>query len=150
MKQINIRNRQRRFPVHYPAIRQAATILMAELLPTESYDLTLLFVNETKMAELNERHLQHEGPTDIITFDYSTPTLLHGELVICPAVASAHAKKYRVSIGREYSRYLIHGVLHLRGHDDQKPAARRKMKTEENRLLRQLARRIPLDSLAHG
>ncbi len=150
MKQIKVRNRQRRFPVHSPAIRQAATILMAELLPVDSYDLMLLFVNETRMAELNQHHLHHDGLTDIITFDYSTPVLLHGELVICPAVASAHAKKYRVTRGREYARYLIHGVLHLRGHDDQKSAASRRMKTEENRLLRQLARRIPLDSLAHG
>ncbi len=150
MKQIKIRNRQRRFPVDSKAIRQAATVLMTELLPTDSYELAVLFVNETRMAELNQRHLHHEGPTDIITFDYSTPVLLHGELVICPAVASAHAKKYRVTRGREYARYLIHGVLHLRGHDDQKPAARRKMKTEENRLLQKLARRIPLDSLAHG
>ena len=150
MKQIKIRNRQRRFPVDSKAIRQAVTVLMTELLPTDSYELAVLFVNETRMAELNQRHLHHEGPTDIITFDYSTPVLLHGELVICPAVASAHAKKYRVTRGREYARYLIHGVLHLRGHDDQKPAARRKMKTEENRLLQKLARRIPLDSLAHG
>ena len=150
MKQIKIRNRQRRFPVDSKAIRQAATVLMTELLPTDSYELAVLFVNETRMAELNQRHLHHEGPTDIITFDYSTPVLLHGELVICPAVASVHAKKYRVTRGREYARYLIHGVLHLRGHDDQKPAARRKMKTEENRLLQKLARRIPLDSLAHG
>lgn len=150
MKQIKVRNRQRRFPVHSPAIRQAATILMTELLPTDSYELAILFVNETRMAELNQRHLHHDGPTDIITFDYSTPSLLHGELLICPAVASAHANKYRVSLGREFARYLIHGVLHLRGHDDQKPAARRKMKAEENRLLRRLARRIPLDSLAHG
>jgi probable rRNA maturation factor len=150
MKQINVRNRQRRFPVNSQAIRQTATILMAELLPVESYDLTILFVNESRMAELNQLHLHHDGTTDIITFDYSTPALLHGELVICPAVASAHATKFHVSLGREFTRYLIHGVLHLRGHDDQKPTARRKMKAEENRLLRQLARRFPLDSLADG
>ena len=73
MKQIKIRNRQRRFPVDSKAIRQAATVLMTELLPTDSYELAVLFVNETRMAELNQRHLHHEGPTDIITFDYSTP-----------------------------------------------------------------------------
>ena len=77
MKQIKIRNRQRRFPVDSKAIRQAATVLMTELLPTDSYELAVLFVNETSMAELNQRHLHHEGPTDIITFDYSTPVLLN-------------------------------------------------------------------------
>ena len=82
MKQIKVRNRQRRFPVQSKTIRQAAIILMTELLPTDSYELAILFVNETRMAELNQRHLHHDGPTDIITFDYSTPSLLHGELVI--------------------------------------------------------------------
>jgi probable rRNA maturation factor len=65
-------------------------------------------------------------------------------------VASKHAEKYRASLGRELARYIIHGVLHLQGHDDQKPAARRKMKREENRLLQKLARRFSMDALAHG
>jgi rRNA maturation RNase YbeY len=94
--------------------------------------------------------VQHEGPTDIITFDYCTGTLLHGELVICPAIASEHALKYRASLGRELARYVIHGVLHLQGFDDKTTATRHKMKHEENRLLQQLAGCFPLDSIAHG
>ncbi len=150
MKHISARNMQRRHPVASREVRKVAGLLMDELLEIEAYDLSILFVNETRMAQLNKAHLQHEGPTDIITFDYCTPALLHGELVICPAVASKHAQKYRASLGRELARYIIHGVLHLRGFDDQTPAARRKMKREENRLLQKLARRFPVDSLTHG
>ncbi|MGY8650654.1 MAG: rRNA maturation RNase YbeY [Verrucomicrobiia bacterium] len=150
MKHISARNMQRRHPVASREARKVVGLLMDELLEIEAYDLSILFVNETRMAQLNKTHLQHEGPTDIITFDYCTPALLHGELVICPAVASKHAQKYRASLGRELARYIIHGVLHLRGFDDQTPAARRKMKREENRLLQKLARRFPVDSLTHG
>lgn len=150
MKHISARNMQRRHPVASREARKVVGLLMDELLEIEAYDLSILFVNETRMAQLNKAHLQHEGPTDIITFDYCTPALLHGELVICPAVASKHAQKYRASLGRELARYIIHGVLHLRGFDDQTPAARRKMKREENRLLQKLARRFPVDSLTHG
>lgn len=150
MKKLSMRNLQRRYPLASSEARKAAGLLMDELLEIEAYDLSILFVNETRMAQLNESHLQHEGPTDIITFDYCTPTLLHGELVICPAVASKHAEKYRTSLGRELARYIIHGVLHLQGHDDQKPADRRKMKREENRLLQKLARHFSMDALAHG
>jgi len=150
MKHISARNVQRRHPVASREARKVVGLLMDELLEIEAYDLSILFVNETRMAQLNKTHLQHEGPTDIITFDYCTPALLHGELVICPAVASKHAQKYRASLGRELARYSIHGVLHLRGFDDQTPAARRKMKREENRLLQKLARRFPVDSLTHG
>ena len=150
MKQLSVRNQQRRFSVSSREVRKAMEVLLNELLEIKAFDLSVLFVNETRMAQLNQTHLQHEGPTDIITFDYCTRTLLHGELVICPAIASEHARKYRVSLGRELARYVIHGVLHLQGFDDNATAARLKMKREENKLLQKLARRFPLDSIAHG
>ena len=150
MKQLSVRNQQRRYPVASREVHKAAELLLIELLQIKAFDLSVLFVNETRMAQLNQTHLQHEGPTDIITFDYCTGTLLHGELVICPAIASEHARKYRASLGRELARYVIHGVLHLQGFDDKTISGRHKMKHEENRLLQQLARRFPLDSIAHG
>jgi ssRNA-specific RNase YbeY (16S rRNA maturation enzyme) len=42
----------------------------------------------------------------------------------------------------ELARYLVHGILHLRGYDDRRPAARREMKKEENRVLKALSRRL--------
>jgi probable rRNA maturation factor len=150
MKHLSVRNLQRRYPVDSREARKATGLLMDELLKIEAYDLSILFVNETRMAQLNTTHLHHEGATDIITFDYCTSARFHGELIICPAVAGKHAQKYRANLGRELARYIIHGVLHLRGFDDQTPAARRKMKREENRLLQKLARRFPVNSLAHG
>ena len=127
-----------------------ATILMDELLEMNAYDLTIVFVNETRMAKINLEHLHHEGATDIITFDYTTPPLLHGELIICPAVANEHAAQYQVTLGREIARNIIHGVLHLLGYDDKESTARKKMKREETRLLKKLSRRFSLDTLSHG
>jgi len=150
MKQLSVRNQQRRFSVSSREVRKAMEVLLNELLHIKAFDLSVLFVNETRIAQLNQTHLQHEGPTDILTFDYCTRTLLHGELVICPAIASEHARKYSASLGRELMRYVIHGVLHLQGFDDKTTAARHKMKHEENRLLQRLARRFPVESIAHG
>ena len=150
MKQIQIRSQQRLYSVISREVRKAAIILMDELLQTDAYDLNILFVNETRMAKINLEHLRHEGATDIITFDYTTPTLLHGDLIICPPVASENAARYRVSLGHEIVRNIIHGVLHLLGYADSKSIVRKKMKRAENRLLQKLARRFPLDRLAHG
>ena len=150
MKQIQVRSQQRLYPVISREVRKAAIILMDELLQTDAYDLNILFVNETRMAKINLEHLRHEGATDIITFDYTTPTLLHGDLIICPPVASENAARYRVSLGHEITRNIIHGVLHLLGYDDSGSIVRKKMKRAENRLLQKLARRFPLDRLAHG
>ena len=150
MKQIRVRNQQRRDSVVSKEIRKVATILMDELRETNAYDLTIVFVNETRMAKINLKHLHHEGATDIITFDYTTPILLHGELIICPAVASEHAAQYQVTLGHEIARNIVHGVLHLLGYDDGQTIARNKMKSEEERLLKILARRCALDTLSHG
>jgi probable rRNA maturation factor len=58
------------------------------------------------------------------------------------------ARKFRTSWQSEIVRYLVHGVLHLLGQDDSSNSERRKMKREENRLLRELSRRFSLAQLA--
>ncbi len=68
-----------------------------------------------------------------------TRPTLHGEIFICVDEAIAQARKYAPRWQSEIVRYVIHGILHLLGHDDSRPAARRRMKREENRLLRRLA-----------
>jgi|TARA_B100000959_G_scaffold282097_1_gene347747 rRNA maturation RNase YbeY len=150
MKRIQARSQQRRFPIVSRKVQKATVLLMDELLETTAYDLSIIFVNETRMAKINLEHLQHEGATDIITFDYTTPTMLHGELIICPAVSSEHATHYQVTLGHEIARNIIHGVLHLLGYNDTQTTARKIMKRKENRLLQDLARRFALDTLTHG
>jgi ssRNA-specific RNase YbeY (16S rRNA maturation enzyme) len=59
-------------------------------------------------------------------------------------VALSQAKEFKSSWQAEVVRYLVHGVLHLLGHDDLKPHLRRKMKREENRLVRKLTKKISL------
>ena len=73
---------------------------------------------------------------------------LQGELFVCLDDAVKQAKEFKTSWQSELTRYVIHGLLHLRGHDDLKPAARRVMKKEENRLLREISREFSLPRLA--
>jgi len=108
------------------------------------------------MARLNVVFLRHAGSTDVISFDYSElgtrdseqQTRLHGEIFICVDEAIRQARRFRTTWQSEIVRYLVHGVLHLIGCDDQRAADRRKMKREENRWLRSLAARFPLSRLA--
>jgi probable rRNA maturation factor len=104
------------------------------------------------MALVNETFLQHEGSTDVITFDHASPAngmpessrQIHGELFISVDDAVSQGKQFGATWQSEIVRYLVHGVLHLQGHDDLKPGLRRRMKREENRLLRTLDRRFSL------
>ncbi len=109
-----------------------------------------------EMARPNCSYLQDDGPTDVISFDYDEsgdapkPGPILGAIFICPVVAAEFAHKYKTSWPEEVARYLIHGILHLRGYDDSAPGLRRTMKREENRLMTAAAGRFPLSRLARG
>jgi probable rRNA maturation factor len=77
----------------------------------------------------------------------SNPDRIHGELFVCPEVARIQAKRYHATPQAEVVRYVVHGILHLLGYDDQQPADRRRMKRAEKRLLAELARRFALNEL---
>ena len=119
-----------------------------EELGIDATELGIVLVGPKEMAALNEKFLQHEGPTDVITFDYSEGTKdLGGEIFICIAEAQRQAKEFKTSWQAELVRYVVHGILHLAGHDDLQPAARKKMKLAEGRLVRKLSRRFALSKL---
>jgi probable rRNA maturation factor len=156
--QVTIFNRQNGQRVDTRLLRQIAKALLAELLQVEWADLGVCLVTAPEMTRLNETFLQHKGSTDVIAFDYSAPgrrtpdasRRLHGELFICLDEAVGQARRFRTSWQSEIARYLVHGVLHLLGHDDSRAGERRKMKREENRLLRELSRRFSLAQLARA
>ena len=151
-----IRNRQRAVPLNTKSLRVITTTLLNKLFDVTDFDLAIYIVRAPEMARLNEKYLQHTGSTDVITFDYGDSTsgtrrpllCLHGEIFVCIDDAVAQARAFRTSWQSELARYIIHGVLHLRDFDDTRPAARRKMKRHENRLLKEVARLFPLRKLA--
>jgi rRNA maturation RNase YbeY len=156
-RELLIKNRQRVVPLNTRLLRTLTTALLREFLELEHFDLAIYIVRAPEMARLNETFLQHKGSTDVITFDYSenskpktrnSKLFLHGEIFICIDDAMTQSCQFRTSWQSELGRYVIHGVLHLRGFDDIRPADRRKMKREENRLLREISHRFPLRKLA--
>ena len=135
------------------ALRPMVRRLIQEHLQESLFELGIHFVAAPEMSRLNETFLRHAGSTDVITFDYSERTgsigpALHGEIFICMDEARAQARRFRTSWQAEVARYIIHGVLHLRGLDDARPADRRKMKREEERLLGEMSRRFDLKKIA--
>jgi len=150
-----ITNRQRAKKVNSRRLKEITAALLAELKITEA-NLGVNLVGVREMALVNETFLQHKGPTDVITFDHRNCKLqianckseIHGELFICVNVAMTQAKEFQSSWQAEVVRYVVHGVLHLLGYDDLKPALRRRMKREENRLMRLLEREFTFARLA--
>ena len=152
---ILIANRQRTKKINSRLLKQIASALFVELKIGEA-ELGINLVATREMTLINETFLQHEGSTDVITFDHHDHTSrtthhasgIHGEFFVCVDDAVAQAKEFKTSWQSELVRYIVHGVLHLLGHDDLRPDLRRKMKREENRLVRRLENRFTLAQLS--
>lgn len=112
----------------WPAIREVA---LDETWASQCDVLDVAFVSRAVSDHTHRQFMQVAGATDVITF-------LHGELVICPAVALEQADEYGEPLLRELLRYLIHGMLHLVGYVDDTEENRRIMETHQERIVASL------------
>jgi len=149
---IELRNRQHVRRLDTRRLIPLAHALLHELGVTAG-ELSVVFVDAPFMARLNQTYLGHTGSTDVITFDYhATPSptpaaFVQGELFVCVEAAIEQARLFRVTWQSELVRYLVHGVLHLRGYDDLEAGPRRRMKREEDRLVKALAQRFEVERI---
>ncbi len=107
-------------------------------------ELSLALVGDAAMAELNLRHRGRRGPTDVLSFSLLEGahseyrgTLL-GDVVIDVEQAARQARRARRPLDEELAKLVIHGILHLLGHDHQAAAEARRMRAEERRLWRRV------------
>ncbi len=107
-------------------------------------ELTLTFVDRAEIAQLNEQHLGTVGPTDVLSFPLDAavaetvgddvPVLL-GDVVICPAVARDQAPAHAGTLDDELALLVVHGVLHVLGHDHADAEETTAMRAKELALL---------------
>jgi probable rRNA maturation factor len=121
-------------------------------------EVSLLFVDESAIAALNERFLDRPGATDVLAFPVEddplpggrfpdlggtgpgvdpadAPPLLLGDVVVCPAVAARHASERSVAYDDEIALLVVHGILHLLGMDHEADADAEAMEALEQELL---------------
>jgi rRNA maturation RNase YbeY len=82
--------------------------------------LSIAFVSDRRMAQLNWEHLRHRGPTDVISFGFApieAGGAVVGDVYIAPGVAARNAATHRRGVREELFRLVVHGVLHVLGHD---------------------------------
>ena len=99
--------------------------------------ISLAVVDDPTIHDLNRRFLQHDYPTDVLSFVLdSGPGYVDGEVIVSADTATAAAARYGWTRDDELLLYVIHGALHLVGYDDQTPAAQQAMRDRERLLLR--------------
>ena len=103
--------------------RWARAILDAE--SPEPVSVSLTFLGADDMRRLNREALGHDRATDVIAFRLEHPTSLAGDVYVCPSMARENAAAAGVTVHEELARLVVHGVLHVLGHDHpDEPAAR--------------------------
>lgn len=130
--------------VRIPVARARVAALAERVLRAERVrdaELSVAFVTDRRIAALNRAHLGHAGATDVISFAFAPvthPSPLVGDVYIAPAVARANARAHSRSVREELLRLVVHGVLHVVGHDHPEGEARydSSMWIRQERLLR--------------
>ena len=98
-------------------------------------DITVIFVTDGCLLEMNKKHLNHDYYTDIITFDYCEGNIISGDLFISLDRVRENASTFDTPFLLELKRVMIHGVLHLCGHKDKTKEEEEKMRSLENKYL---------------
>ena len=102
-------------------------------------ELSLSFVSETEIAELHERYMGEPGPTDVLSFPLDEDdrdedgVRILGDVVIAPAIAARNNPRDPAA---ELRLLVVHGILHLLGHDHMDEAERAEMWTRQERYAR--------------
>lgn len=139
-------------------VRLARLVLEDEQVPADA-ELSLLFVDEQAIADLNERFVGNSGPTDVLAFpmdddvspsgrqpdqggrgpgapsEAGEPPTLIGDVVVCPAVAARQAAERAANLDDELGLLVVHGLLHLLNYDHADPREEEAMRRREGELL---------------
>lgn len=117
--------------------RLAVSVLLDE---GASGELTLTFIDADDMAELNAEHMGKSGPTDVLSFPMDddpapgVPALI-GDIVVSPMVAASQFADHAGTLDDELALLVVHGILHVRGHDHAEPDEASTMRARELELL---------------
>ena len=123
-------------------------------------ELSLFFVDEETIAGMNAEHMGKSGPTDVLSFpldgvemveaqgpgaatrgpdrphpDHDDMPLLLGDVMVCPSVARAQCASHAGTFEDEIALLVVHGVLHVLGHDHVEPEETARMRSREMEIL---------------
>ena len=132
--------------VRIPVARERVTSLAESVLRAERVrdaTVSVAFVSARRIAALNREHLGHAGPTDVISFAFEPvgPAFeVVGDVYIAPDVARKNARAHGRGVREELLRLVVHGVLHVVGHDHPEDDSRyrSRMWKRQEQLLRTL------------
>ena len=136
--EISLVNEQSRHPVDEEELCEAARAVLTDS-RFDSATLSIAVVDDPSIHELNRRYLDHDWPTDVLSFVLDEQgNHLKGEVIISAETAARAAAEAGWPTAAEQLLYVIHGTLHLVGYRDKTPTDAEQMRRAEAKYLRQL------------
>jgi len=132
---IHVTNNQRKLPVDEGRLKRAVRMVFQDASIPEAR-VSIAVVDDPTIHRLNRRYLNHDEPTDVLSFELErSERLLEAEVVVSAETAQQAASRFGWSAADELLLYVIHGALHLVGYDDQTPDGRAAMRARERACL---------------
>lgn len=94
-------------------------------------EITYVFCDDDYLLEINQKYLNHDYYTDIISFDYSIGNELNGDIFISIPMVKENAETYEVTFENELLRVMAHGILHYAGYKDKSEEDSALMRSKE-------------------
>jgi len=142
---IAITNRQTTLPLDRRRTRQTILAVLRGAGISEAR-ISVAIVDDSAIARLHQQFLDDPSPTDVLSFLLErSERCLEGEVVVSAETAIKNAPRYGSTPEDELLRYVIHGTLHLAGHDDTTPRKRAAMRRLERKYLRNYKARMTKD-----
>lgn len=143
MLQIALTDEQSRLQIDPTRLRTAVeTVLSGEGI--SSGEISLAVVDDEAIHELNRRWLEHDEPTDVLSFVLEEADgYREGEIIVSADTALVRSGEFGWSAHEELLLYVIHGTLHLAGYDDKSPDERERMRQRERFYLERVGVQIP-------
>jgi len=112
------------------------SVLRSEGVEAQSVDYS--FVDKKQMIKINKKHLNHNYLTDVLAFNYSEDSKIQGDVFVSEEMVRANAQEYTQSFSDELMRVMLHGLLHLCGHNDKTPEQQNRIRDLEDKYLKLL------------
>jgi probable rRNA maturation factor len=135
------KNLQSKVPVNPRRVRKTVQKVLSSEGVKKSGEITVCFVNDKKIKELNLKYLGRNASTDVIAFNITDPEdkkNIFADIAISTDAAIDNAKIFHTNPLFELYLYVIHGALHILGYDDQSKKDKLVMRKKEDYLMKVL------------
>ncbi len=146
---VRLSNQQNRIPLPFSKLKAVGAVIL-EALGFRHAEVSFLFISGRCMKTLNRRYKGKNRTTDVLAFSQlegkqgpALKKIFLGDVIISADDTRRQAPLYGNSFEKELVLYMVHGVLHLLGHDDERPGPKKIMRYEEKRIMKKIHTRLP-------